>query len=526
MESCYYTNKIVKAVFYCSALLVPISGRCVSTKAELFVPLAANNPSVEVSQDVMIGAPLQGKNVKDNYGDFSQGEINVKGKIIYAFDTFGYDEHSKQSWNSYLVMRRLNPPANVLDVAKESLYSVSYPVHIPKGDFLYEPQFAPNGNVVAFKVGNPNSIFGKYDLYVWNLKTQQVQKLSEQRLSYRLIFWSMDSRYLAYVQGAAMSSAGEWDVPKLLVYDVRTRRNCPVLGKEPLANTMSWNSRGTLLFSAVSPILSSTRPALQGMVTNAHTYPQWPDTYEITAKGGYPKVLSRNSYKTVSSPNGKWLAFLSLEVPRKLKSSKAMIELGQSFSLIEPKKVFLTLSNPLGGERKFLRRELAPGAVDLMWAPDSRHLITIKRSSTKQNVIKVTVDQFDVLTFKEKRTADFDYQVHVGMDLTADNLLFHPLAISQGSTRLLFSLLQFEEPPNNGLFMKALDLNDGSISTLCRIGSVSGLDWHDESQPRPTPQSTFRPSTMKKPPLQQPRSSSKPTPRKLQPPTSAKPAAR
>ncbi len=182
-----------------------------------------------------------------------------------------------------------------------------------------------------------------------------------------------------------------------------------------------------------------------------------------------------------------------------------------------------------------LRREPNVATSTLLWMPDSRHLLVVERSFVEgiagAGTVFINIVNVDVETIETKPVCSFKYEVKPGMELTSDDSLFNPLKVSKDGKYLFFSLLQFEEPPYNGLFLKAINVQDGSITTMCRIGSVRGLDWHDESQPLPalSTSSTPTPAQQKQPqpkPVQKPRSSAKPSPRKTQSPASAKTPAR
>lgn len=421
-------------------------------------------------QPVKVNAPLQGEQAKEAPGSRSNVERKYKGKLIYAFDTARYGAAGfAWPWSSYLVLQHMHGAIQDAGAGKKEWTIASYEVETPIDTFLYEPQFSPDGEYVLFKVGNPFGSSGTYTPYLFNFITQKLQKVPvpHQRVGNRSILWSPDSRYIAYFQGAvAVPLRGGFLPSNLHIYSVETGKDRLIAGEEAVLNSVAWTPQNTLLYSVLptSNPSSASKPAKGIETGDKDTLSTRPDIYEVPAAGGQPKLVVRDGYRPAVAPDGRWIAFFGSP-----DSDKSTGE-------------YLLLFNRTKQDRKAIQRRLDNISL-LRWTPDSQYLIIITPVHKVNERVETRITEFNVSSGKERLIGVLEYGDKL-VNSDEARLAFRPLEVSNDGQFLFFELLGFgNDLENNGLFLKAVDLRNGKIDTVARIGSVRRLDWHDESSP-------------------------------------------
>src|SRR5690606_24987228 len=83
-----------------------------------------------------------------------------------------------------------------------NLYDITnYRVVHDKADWVYDPQFSPDGSKVLFKDGWPFDSHGTFKLYFLNIKTGKLHSGPSQMMSFPIVKWSPDGRYLLFTSG-------------------------------------------------------------------------------------------------------------------------------------------------------------------------------------------------------------------------------------------------------------------------------------------------------------------------------------
>jgi hypothetical protein len=386
---------------------------------------------------VAVKSPLVGKQMKDARASWFAIQLGFQGRLVYAWDTAHYGPAGfSWPWDSYLVFRHFGESAGEARAAGNTTSLVSHPVShqvdTPFQTFLFEPQFSPNGEHVLFKVGDPDSSFGTYVPYIWNLKTQQLRKVEapNQSIGYRLILWSYNSRYIAYLRGATNIPFGGSVPAELHVYDVQTGTDRSIVKNEGIINSVAWASNDNLLFTVLSKLKkdqqaqNSRKSERDDVDSGEHIAPIQLDIYEAPAALGHPKLLIRHGYRPNVSPDGKWIAFFgSPDVDQSQKWSLDYFHSSWG--------TYLLLSDRIGKERKIIRREQGGRYSILRWMPDSQHLLVIKPSYKGEGTVEARITEFDVHTLKERHIAVIGYKDKFKMDTEEERALFRPLQVSK-----------------------------------------------------------------------------------------------
>lgn len=433
-------------------------------------------PPIKSQRPVVVKERLLGEQAKEAPGSRFNTELNIQGKLIYAFDNARYGAAGfAWPWNSYLVLRYFGK----VDRREDERKITSYEVETPEHDFLYEPQFSPNGEYTLFKIGDPTSSFGTYHPYILHLKTQRLQPIpvARQGLSYRPTFWSRDSRYIAYIQGAISPPVGGATPAELHIYDMITGQERMIVKNDAVLGSVAWTPENTLLYS-VLPDTRRSQSVQEGALakTEENIAHVSPDIYEVPAAGGQPKLLIRNGFRPSVSPDGRRVAFVGATDPDKPQNPSSGYPFSQDSQLL--------LSSRTGKERIIIRPAQNNDYSILRWTSDSRYLIAITCTPKSDDIMQARITEFEISTMKERHITTIEYADKFRRELGDDASLFRPLTLSRDGTKLYFELLQFSTAGTHesGLFLKALSLGNGKVDTVARVGSVRRLDWHDESE--------------------------------------------
>lgn len=131
--------------------------------------------------------------------------------------------------------------------------AVTYPLEAENGssDWLFDPQFSPDGRLLLFKYGNLHERYVGYDLYVWDLNARKMQRIT--RLVYHFVLWSPNGRYVAYVRGADADGNPAFSELQLYTYDITTKQEHLIVQNNGIRGGIAWTPQNTLLYSVLTP---------------------------------------------------------------------------------------------------------------------------------------------------------------------------------------------------------------------------------------------------------------------------------
>jgi len=369
--------------------------------------------------------------------------------------------------------------------------SVTYiPVEQGGGNYVMGIQFLTGGQRIMFKLGWPFDRSGDFEVYLLDLQTQKVQRVTKERLVYEDVKVSPDGSYIAYIRNADRlgNPLNRQQPLQLVIEHAHTHQTRIVVADNSIiAGAWAWTPQNTLLYSVV-PLPSQNKNAPGNQES-----PPRPAIYEVPGAGGTAQLLVRDGWRPLPSPDGQWIAFFGAPDPQQPQP------LARHWDR-DPNGAALSVVKRDGNERKTLTIEKA-NYPQLLWQADSRHLIATKtvRAGAQSSGLFV---EFDVQTKQARPLAQVDAQDSQALPRPLEVLPpFKPMKVTNDGRFVLATAEQLVDPGNSSLYdqyttLLAINLRDGTVSEVARLKNAWGLDWYDESSPAP---SAEKPAEVKAP---------------------------
>lgn len=372
------------------------------------------------------------------------------------------------------------PWANILAVRGEQL-NLTRNVGVSPYNFVFRPRWMSNGDVL-FEHGDPTSSSNLYSLARWDGKSAQAQTLVSE-LSWKIVQPSPSGRFLAFIRGGQpIPGRGGATPASLCTLDLQTKVEKRWGEAEPLFGSVAWASDDILLFSLAPS--EAEQSAMRPAAANAKALEWKPTIYEASLASGKMRSLIEGAMRPAPSPDGKWLLYLSYTDPSPPAPETApKIKPDPTLAPVKTQEtLWLVLSRADGSEARLVRGE-ARGAPHIVWFPDSSGFLLcdtrLAGSDAGKTALSVAVSRFDLKESNPQRVGSFRYIAPNGTELSEDDRLWRPIAVTRDKKYLMSELTQFEAAPNNGLMLQRFDLASGQSEVVARIGSVRGLDWRE-----------------------------------------------
>jgi hypothetical protein len=294
------------------------------------------------------------------------------------------------------------------------------------------------------------------------------------------------------------------DPPTLSIYSIKDKKSLWSFGNLA-ARSFAWTQPGTLLYCSLDlkaykayaeaaqshAVVPTSAPGAAGQAA-ATPQPRpapRPDIYEVPAAGGKAKLVLRDGYHPVASPDGKWIACFSST------DEKKGITPTVEFHPYLPRQSYLCLYNRAEGARTLVQ-PVGDYYPALCWTPDSKRLLVTEGSYGSRGSLfdKGRITAVEVATLAKKEIAVLQVK---GFDSRPPQELFQPLKVSTDGAFLFVKLTEFVSKNTGDLFanqmesLHAVDLRNGKVTTLAKLyneqSSLMGLDWFDESVPQKAP---------------------------------------
>ena len=430
--------------------------------ASIVCVLASSSAVVSAQEQIVFSA-------KAANAPTSNFHANFKGELVFASDNAIYTAAGFE-W----------PWENTLNFASSNLPSAqTYEITAARGDFVYSPQWLKEN--ILFKAGDPNSSYGTYQLIDWNRTKGEFVTVAK-NLSWRLVLTSSSERYVSYIKGAQpIPLRGGVTKASLRTFDLQTQEEKRWGDGEPLLGHSSWSPDDKLLFSLARDSAEEKERSNQAKADPNFVWR--PSIYEADPATGNTKVLVRDAVRAKVSPDDQWMAFVSFNNPLILEDKK---QIQPDPTLPSSKSsTFLVIARRDGSQPQLVSTSIRNG-FSLLWAPDSQSFFVCDTryagtAKGKKNSMQVTVSQYVLSTKEFKRVATLSYTAYPGTDLSEDDRLWRPIQITKDGRYLVSELLQLGpwSLPENGLFLKAVNLSTGEVETWAKVKSVRGLDWRE-----------------------------------------------
>ena len=258
---------------------------------------------------------------------------------------------------------------------------------------LFDPQFSPEGRFLLFKHGGGYSL-SPYSFYILNVQNGGIRRLKP-RPTNTFTQWSPDGNYIAYIMGGTQNGepygdGGYYGPLTLRVLNWRTGEDRAVVSNDTIWRSWSWKAPNTLLYGMLSneeaaivaeqeqiqearqQALAKGEEGARQLLDVEKKSPPQPSVFEYSTQTKKSRLLIRDAYRPIASPDGKWIAFFGSEDPSKpapLRNGWEAVPSGSSLSIIKAD----------GTQRRALN--LQPTYGNLVWR-DNEHLLSLLESNT------------------------------------------------------------------------------------------------------------------------------------------------
>lgn len=366
----------------------------------------------------------------------------------------------------------------------------------------YDPQFSPDGRYVLFKFGDPTSMNGKYRLYVFDTHTNDLKLASGKYLSYRLVSWSPDSNYIAFVEdgdaaGAPFLFSAYVGPLHLFVCNWRTGEERLVVSNDIVRGPFSWLSPHTLLYGLLSEqaqdLIVQRHNAEENKLSQGQQHKDnkqmpskitklepRPNIYSYSFENRTSKLLFKDGFLPVPSPDRQQLAFFGSENPEK----PYPLHLGWEDS---PQGAALSVARFNGLERTSINEEGGMYPFTF-WLPDNRHLLTVKQLKYSPNA-QAEVKKWNTMTQRFQRVALLEAKDYIKLPRSIVEPQFHPLLINDSGDALFIYITEYTGLSSDSDYLtekgslKLVDLSTGNVTTLIETKNDLGMDWHEDAAP-------------------------------------------
>lgn len=453
----------------------------------LFTLRATAQPAPTLPR-VTAGAPISRPPLLGEIGVALQNG-SLHGSLVYTSDQ---PDSAATSGRGFLAFY------SNLSATEGAAKVVVYPLQISGTNVPFDPQFAPDGQTILFKVG---TIDGAYHLFALDLKSGAVRLAVKRELSLRRVLFSPDGQYLAYIAGQMDDEAQPL---RLLVNEWKKDREKLIVRNNGTFNGFAWSAPHTLYFTAL-PSAPKAHPgadhkdevkALPAVANQKLPTVARPNIYVTTPESSDIQLAMLEGNRPQPSPDAKWVAFFGMETPT---NPWPLRDNWQR----SPYYVALSMMRAEGLGRVAINEETKTYPA-LFWKEDNRHLVAAsfvpvtppeRRREVSQPILKSSLE---VRTW-DTEDGHFDRNAHLeaaalgvvpnaegdffanALGLTRDNktLLLLAQSAPRDSKFLAESAL-----PGGPTVLTALTLASVQPQALATISRSTGLDWR---QPRPTP---------------------------------------
>lgn len=399
------------------------------------------------------------------FANFKQLErLKASGSLLYTFDNATYgDAGLNWPWNNVLVLQ---------DFINGKSGARSYEVFRAKYDFVYDARWLGKERVI-FKVGDPNSSFGTYDLALWNTKSLSVETL-QKGLSWKQVWPSPSGRFIAFIKGGGQVPIGVSPPAFFCTLDLQTKEE-RTWSQTPSFAGEFWTPDDRIILSNVKNV---TLPR-QGQEAQSPTV----FLSEGDALSGKEQKIRDDAFSPTVSPDGQWMTYFTFPQAPTPGNKPDLIKPDPTLPRPQASPTLMLTSRTQARQEPVKLRSLAFGSATIVWRPDSNGFLVCQRrivgNVQGRRTVEIVIEEGQVNADKLRRTGAFRYFVPEGLETSQDDLLWRPLRISKDNRFLIFELRQFDKDFPQGLSLQAFEIATGKTTMWAHIGSVRGLDWRE-----------------------------------------------
>jgi hypothetical protein len=377
---------------------------------------------------------------------FRETDASVRGALLYASRVY----KAPRALNT-ITVRRIGGAGAVTHYAIANLGN----------QFVFGPQFSPDGRFILFKAGYIGDPYDLFYLYVLDTQSKRTKLVAKRALTYHRVLWSPDGRFIAYTEGGDwLGSADSHTNPlRLYVCEWRTGRERFVVQNPSVQESFAWAAPHTLFYSEQH----KTAPS---------SYVLRSDTYRFDTDKGTSRLVIRDAWRPHPSPDGRWLAFLG-------SASRKPFDVSHWWN--DEVHPALCISRSDGNARRVLNRKQAAISA-LVWHPGSKNLLSLDETKPwPTNTFAVNL--WSIESRRRKRLGTLSVRDFKEIPRSALDAPTAPLGFSHDGRALFVATYALVGQSKDEVryitdeAVVSINLSSGQTSRVARLRDSTEVDW-------------------------------------------------
>ncbi len=383
----------------------------------------------------------------------------------------------------------------------------SFDARALQGRSVTDPQFSPDGRYLVVKFGEIASP-GVFRLYVVDVETGQAKLASSLYLDYYAVTWSPDGNFLAFARSSAPNPRF-YDFGRnvggdlqLFICNWRTGQTLHVASSPSLRGPWAWRSGHNLLFSSLSPqnekffhdprretgveFVRGAPVAWERLRGGPKCRPITPGTYEYSVETRSSRLIRRDAFLPVSSPDGKRLAFFSsgdAQRPRVLNEYWSDSP-SSTYVAVDPSSNSDEVRYGSARSRRIVLSEHKGAYPTLLWLPDGK-LLVLEQMAKSANT-KLKIKEWNTNTRRSRLVATLDARDPEAARSPSDPV-FQALSLSKDAKHLMILVDEYYSLGHNkGVLnqdtLEDVDLGTGQVTPAGKVRAARGIAWSYETR--------------------------------------------
>ena len=427
--------------------------------------------------------------VKDVAEKINDGKFQVDFLTsFYGQSVYSYIKYDTGKSESYIAIQSINPPAQVGGQGETKSLTTYFARRFPpySGGVFFDPRFSPNGDYVLLKFGIPWNNVGRYYLYVLDIKKKSLKSISNRQLSYDLVSWSPDNKYIVFLDGGDRTGeVVERDAYigplKLYVCDWRAGQENLVAENDTIRGPFSWVAPHTLFYSLVP---KQNRESLQNGSIEKATESQEsksvnlvPNVYTYSVDKKKSFLLFKDGYLPNPSPNGEWVACYGSIDPR------LPYPLSRNWQSTSNGRALVVVRSD---NQKRLALDTIEGAYPFVkWLSSSQNLLTVQQVN-HGTIVGAEIKNWEIETQTFRQVAQLSAKNSGEVAVSTVPPKFTELPENHiGDSLNLLKTEWIERDKDTGFIrgstsLLSINLATGNVTILSKVRGA-GLDWQESS---------------------------------------------
>jgi len=341
-------------------------------------------------------------------------------------------------------------------------------------------------------------------------ETGEAKLASPLYLDYYAVSWSPDGNYLAFAKSSAPNPQF-YDYGRdvggdlqLYLCNWRTGQTLPVASSKSLRGPWAWRDQHDLLFSALSPrdekflgdprheagvnFVHGAPVAWERLRGGPKRKPVAPGTYEYSVESRSSRLIMRDAFLPVSSPNGKRLAFFGSRDALHPRALSEYWNESPSSTCVIVDTIAESPGTPSGSAnaKRIVLSEHSGAYPALLWLPDNQKLLVLEQIAASPHA-RLQVKEWNTQTRKSRIVATLGAH-DPGPGRSPNAPSFQALSLSRDGRHLMIQVDEYEQLEQNKGYLnwdtlEDVNLETGEVKVAGRIHVAIGVAWSYISSP-------------------------------------------